>query len=155
MFDSAATNSDHRAFLLTVRGRPRSRIRNRRTQPKPIGWRLTDRAYCEDIKASCNIMSSGISDVDGSNAWHMWCDGGTRTALLIGHRRKRMTVGAGWGFCLFPTYSLGKPGASAERHLQSTKSTRSCCFDTSLASGAREKHRTLSSTYLGAHHPWC
>ena len=48
----------------------------RRKQPKPIGWYLTDRAYCEDIKTSCNIVSSGVSDVDGSNAWHMWCDGG-------------------------------------------------------------------------------
>ena len=56
IFDSAATNSDHRALLLSIKGNPRSRIRTRRTQPKPIGWRLTDRAYCEDIKASCSIM---------------------------------------------------------------------------------------------------
>ena len=102
VFDSAATNWDHRALLLTVRGRPRSRIKNRCTKQKPIGWRLLNRAYCEDIKASCNIMSSGISDVDGSNEWHMWCDGGTHTAPLMGHRRKRMTIGVGWGFCLFP-----------------------------------------------------
>ena len=54
------------------------------------------------MKTSCNIFSSGSSDVDGSNAWHMWCDGGTRTAPLIGHRKRRVTVGAGWGFCLFP-----------------------------------------------------
>ena len=32
----------------------------------------------------------------------MWCDGETRTAPLIGHRNRRVTVGAGWGFCLFP-----------------------------------------------------
>ena len=102
MYESAATNSDHRVFLLSVRGRPRSRIMTRRKQPKPIGWYLTDRAYCEDIKTSCNIISSSVSDVDGSNAWHMWCDGGTRTAPLIGHRKRRVTVGAGWGFCLFP-----------------------------------------------------
>ena len=38
MYDSAATNSDHRAFLLSVKGRPRSRIMTRRKQPKPIGW---------------------------------------------------------------------------------------------------------------------
>ena len=102
IFDSAATNSDHRALLLSFKGDPRPRIRTRRTQPKPIGWRLTDRAYCEDIKASCNIMSSGIPVVDGSNAWHLWCDGGTRTVPTIGHRNRRTTIGAGWGFCLFP-----------------------------------------------------
>ena len=102
MYDSAATNSDHRAFLLIVKGRPRSRIMTRRKLPKPIGWYLTDRAYCEDIKTSCNIVSSGACAVDGCNAWHMWCDGGTRTVPLIGHRNRRVTVGAGWGFCLFP-----------------------------------------------------
>ena len=32
----------------------------------------------------------------------MWCDGETRTAPLIGYRNRRVTVGAGWGFCLFP-----------------------------------------------------
>ena len=74
----------------------------RHKQPKPIGWRLTDRAYCEEIKTSCNIVSSGICDADGSNAWHLWCDGGTRTAPLLGHRKRRVTIGAGWGFCLFP-----------------------------------------------------
>ena len=72
-------NLTHRAFLLSVKGRPRSRIMTRRKQPKPIRWYLTDRA-------------SGVSDVDGSNAWRMWCDGGTRTAPLVGHRKRRVTV---------------------------------------------------------------
>ena len=53
-------------------------------------------------KTSCNIMSSGIPVVDGCNAWHLWCDGGTRTVSTIGHRNRRTTIGAGWGFCLFP-----------------------------------------------------
>ena len=47
-------------------------------------------------------MSSGISVVDGSNAWHLWCDGGTRSVPTIGHRNRRTTIAAGWGFCLFP-----------------------------------------------------
>ena len=94
--------SDQKAFLLFVKGRPRSRIMTRRKQPGPSSRYLTDRAYCEDIKTSCNIVSSGTCAVDGCDAWHMWCDGGTRTAPLIGHRDRRVTVGAGWGFCLFP-----------------------------------------------------
>ena len=57
MLDSAATNSDHRAFSLSVRGRPCSRIMTCRIQPKPLGWYLTDRAYCEDIKTCCSVDS--------------------------------------------------------------------------------------------------
>ena len=67
-----------------------------------------------------------------------------------------------------PTYSLGKPGASAEMSLQSTDWTRSCCLDTSLRERPRrlsvDRHvppkpshsilntGTLRSTHLRVHH---
>ena len=88
--------------FLTVRGKPRTRILNRRRHPKPIGWKLTDLTCCEDIKASCKIACTDPIEMESSDTWKIWCDGGTRTTLVPGRRRKRLTAGAVWGLYLFP-----------------------------------------------------
>ena len=100
--ETDATASDHRPIELQLphRGSVRPFRSATRREPKPIGWKLVNDKFREQVRRDLGLQAAGEQDFVDASSYSIFLEGATRSARR-GHQM------ASWAFALFPRLSKG------------------------------------------------